>query len=147
VDEPTVVLTKGLAFRSMHLHGRALNALLPHAVDDVEAYHVREGELISGVVNGWNFGDGHFHGVQLLEAIQERCGYAEGELRVITLESQPAHSQRQQYRIYDAATGLIEEGWVEIADMLERLPWLEESWEFPLHVTHARGQVTADGRS
>ncbi len=146
-DTAELLLTKGLAFRSMHLHGRALNALLPHAVDDVEAYHVREGELISGVVNGWNFGDGHFHGVQLLEAIQERCGYAEGELRVITLESQPAHSQRQQYQIYDAATGLIEEGWVEIADMLERLPWLEESWEFPLHVTHARGQVAVDGPS
>ena len=46
----------------MHSHGRALNALLPHAVDDVEAYDVREGELISNVVNGWNFGDGHFHG-------------------------------------------------------------------------------------
>ena len=26
---------------------------------------------------------------------------------------QPAHIQRQRYRIYDAATGLIEEGWVE----------------------------------
>jgi hypothetical protein len=142
-----LLLAKGLAFRSMHLHGRALNALLPHAVDDVEAYHVREGELISGVVNGWNFGDGHFHGAQLLEAVQERCHYAEGELRVITLESQPAHVQRQQYRIYDAASGLIEEGWVEIADMLERLPWLEESWEFPLHVTYARGQHTAEEQS
>jgi hypothetical protein len=142
-----LLLAKGLAFRSMHLHGRALNALLPHAVDDVEAYHVREGELISGVVNGWNFGDGHFHGAQLLEAVQERCGYAEGELRVITLESQPAHSQRQQYRIYDAATGLIEEGWVEIADMLERLPWLEESWEFPVHVTRERAQRAGDGLS
>jgi hypothetical protein len=130
-----LLLAKGLAFRSMHLHGRALNALLPHAVDDVEAYHVREGELISGVVNGWNFGDGHFHNAQLLAAVQERCGYAEGELRIVTLESQPAHVQRQQYRIYDAASGLIEEGWVEIADMLERLPWLEESWEFPVHVT------------
>jgi hypothetical protein len=142
-----LLLAKGLAFRSMHLHGRALNALLPHAVDDVEAYHVREGELISGVVNGWNFGDGHFHSAQLLEAVQERCGYAEGELRIITLESQPAHSQRQQYRIYDAATGLIEEGWVEIADMLERLPWLEESWEFPVHVTRERAQRAGDGLS
>jgi Transmembrane protein of unknown function (DUF3556) len=135
-----LLMAKGLAFRSMHLHGRALNALLPRAVDDVEAYHVREGELVSGVVNGWNFGDGHFHGVQLLEAVQERCGYAEGELRIVTLESQPAHVQRQRYRIYDAASGLIEEGWVAIADMLERLPWLEESWDFPVHVTHTRGE-------
>ena len=87
----------------MHSHGRALNGLLPRAVDDVEAYDVREGELISGVVNGWNFGDGHFHDQQLLEAVQERCGFEPGEVRVITLESQPAHIQRQRYRIYDAA--------------------------------------------
>ena len=128
------MLNKGLAFRSMHAHGRALNGLLPHAVDDVEAYHVREGELISGVVNGWNFGDGHLHDHQLLAAIQEQCGFAEGQVRVITLESQPAHVQRQHYRIYDAATGLIEEGYVNVADMVDRLPWLDESWDFPVEV-------------
>ena len=111
----------------MHSHGRALNGLLPHAVGDLEEYHVREGELISGVVNGWNFGDGHLHSLQLLEAVQERCHFEPGEVRVITLESQPAHVQRQQYRIYDAATGLIEEGWVKVADMVARLPWLDES--------------------
>jgi len=37
-----LLLAKGLAFRAMHSHGRALNGLLPRAVDDVEAYHVRE---------------------------------------------------------------------------------------------------------
>ena len=129
------LLAKGLAFRAMHAHGRALNGLLPRAVDDVEAYHVREGELVSGVVNGWNFGDGHFHSRQLIEAVQERCGFAEGELRVITLESQPIQVQRQRYRIYDAATGLIEEGWVDVAEMVRRGPWLEESWQFPVEVT------------
>ena len=50
---------------------------------------MREGELISGVAVGWNFGDGHFHNEQLLAAVQERCGFAEGELRVVTIESQP----------------------------------------------------------
>jgi len=130
-----LLLAKGLAFRSMHSHGRALNGLLPRAVDDVEAYHVREGELISGVVNGWNFGDGHLHNLQLLEAVQERCRFESGELRVITLESQPAHIQRQRYRIFDAATGLIEEGLVDVADMVARGPWLDESWDFPVEVT------------
>ena len=43
---------KGLAFRSMHAHGRALNGLLPHAVDDIECYDVREGEMVAGVVLG-----------------------------------------------------------------------------------------------
>jgi transmembrane protein DUF3556 len=130
-----LLLGKGLAFRSMHLHGRAINGLLPRAVADVEAYNVREGELISGVVNGWNFGDGHLHDEQLLAAVQERCQFKAGELRIITLESQPAHVQRQRYRIFDAATGLVEEGFVQIADMVERHPWLDESWEFPVEVT------------
>ncbi len=129
------LLNKGLAFRSMHSHGRALNALLPHAVDDVEAYDAREGELISNVVNGWNFGDGHFHGRQLLEAVQERCGFAPGELRVIELESEAAGSGRQRYRIHDAASGLLEEGSVAVADMVAAQPWLDESWEFPVEVT------------
>jgi hypothetical protein len=130
------LLNKGLAFRAMHSHGRALNALLPHAVDDVEAYDPREGELISNVVNGWNFGDGHFHGQQLLEAVQERCGFEPGDVRVIVLESEATVRDRgrQRYRIYDAATGLREEGSVAVADMISRQPWLDESFDFPVVV-------------
>src|SRR5688500_4273930 len=56
------ILEKGLAFRAMHSHGRALNALFARAADgDVDDYFVREGEVISGIVTGWNFGEGHFH--------------------------------------------------------------------------------------
>jgi hypothetical protein len=120
-----LLMYKGLAFRSMHSHGRAINGLIPHAVDDVEEYRVREGELIAGIVLGYNFGDGHFHNHRLLEAVQERCHFKEGELRVITLESQPAQVQRQHYRIFDAATGLVEEGYVNVADMVSRQPWLD----------------------
>jgi hypothetical protein len=50
------------------------------------------------------------------------------------LESQPAQIQRQRYRIHDAATGLVEEGWVDVAEMTRRGPWLEESWDFPVEV-------------
>jgi len=120
-----VLVHKGLAFRSMHSHGRALNGLVQRAVDDVEDYDVREGELVAGVVLGYNFGDGHFHDQRLLAAIQERCDFAPGDLRVVVLESQPAHVQRQRYRIFDAASGLVEEGWVNVADMVERQPWLD----------------------
>jgi hypothetical protein len=132
-------LTKGLAFRAMHSHGRALNGLLPRAVDDIEAYDVREGELIAGVAVGWNFGDGHFHSEQLLAAVQERCHFAEGELRVVMIESQPAHVQRQHYRIHDAASGLIEEGYVQVADMVVRQPWAEDS--FPVEVIGGGGRA------
>ncbi|MFI5028432.1 MAG: DUF3556 domain-containing protein, partial [Solirubrobacterales bacterium] len=127
-----LLLSKGLAFRAMHSHGRALNGLLPRAVDDVEDYWVREGELIAGVVLGYNFGDGHFHDQRLLAAVQEGCQFEPGELRVITLESQPARMPGQRYRIFDAADGLIEEGTVEVADMVERQPWLDAE-PFPAH--------------
>jgi len=128
-----VLFYKGLAFRSMHSHGRALNALSLRAVDDVEDYSVREGELVAGVVLGYNFGDGHFHDHRLLAAVQERCRFGPGELRVVTLESQPAHVQRQRYRIWDAADGLIEEGWVDVRDMVRRQPWLVGDEPFPVH--------------
>jgi hypothetical protein len=135
-DTAELLMYKGLAFRSMHAHGRALNGLLSRAVDDVEQYDVREGELIAGVVLGYNFGDGHFHNEQLLVAVQERCNFAAGELRVVMIESQPAHLQRQHYRIYDAAEGLIEEGYVKVADMVVRQPWLDETGAFPVEIIH-----------
>jgi len=132
-----VLVYKGLAFRSMHSHGRALNALTARAVADVDDYDVREGELVAGVVLGYNFGDGHFHDHRLLAAVQERCRYEPGELRVVTLESQPAHVQRQRYRIWDAAGGLVEEGWVDVRDMACRQPWLVGDEPFPVHPTQS----------
>lgn len=130
------MLEKGLAFRAIHSHGRALNALCARAAGGaIDDYFVREGEVISGIVTGWNFGDGHFHHEQLLEAVKEQCTFEPGELRVVMLESQPAHIQRQRYRIHDGATGLVEEGWVDVAEMVRRGPWLEESFDFPVEVT------------
>jgi hypothetical protein len=126
-----VLLYKGLAFRSMHSHGRALNGLTARAVADIEDYDVREGELVAGVVLGYNFGDGHFHDQRLLAAVQERCDFAPGEVRVVTLESQPAQVQRQCYRIWDAAEGLVEEGYVDVAEMAKRQPWLDDE-PFPV---------------
>ena len=133
-DTAELLMYKGLAFRSMHAHGRALNGLLPRAVADVESYNVREGEVVAGVVLGYNFGDGHFHNEQLLGAVQEQCNFAAGELRVVMIESQPAHRQNQHYRIYDAAEGLIEEGYVKVADMVKRQPWLDRTGAFPVEV-------------
>jgi hypothetical protein len=140
-ETASFLLNKGLSFRAMHSHGRALNALLPHAVDDVEDYDVREGELISNIVNGWNFGDAHFHGAQLLEAIQERCGFEEGDVRVIALESEPTGWGRghQRYEILDPVRGVLEEGSVAVKDMITRQPWLDERYDVPVAVD--RGAV------
>ncbi|MFY9588003.1 MAG: DUF3556 domain-containing protein [Actinomycetota bacterium] len=124
-DEVTALALagRGLAFRAMHLHGRAFNELIPRAVDDPERYDARDGEIIAGITIGWNFGDGHLHHHQLMEAIRERCAFEPGDLRVIYLESQPIQRQAHHYAIWDAATGLIEQGWVEIRGLLARQPW------------------------
>ena len=133
-----VMADKVAAFRAMHTHGRALNGLLPRALggEANEAdYSVREGEVVAGPLVGWNFGEGHLHNEQLLEAVQRRCDFEEGDVRVIVLEGQPIHIQKQWYRILDAKTGVIEAGYVEVADMLTRQPWPEPGDEFPVHIT------------
>jgi hypothetical protein len=133
-----IMSDKTSAFRAMHTHGRALNGLLPRAIDNEADYKVREGEIVAGPLVGWNFGEGHLHNEQLLEAVQRRCHFEEGDVRVIVLEGQPIHTQRQWYRILDAKAGVMEAGYVEVADMLTRQPWPEPGDEFPVHVTAQR---------
>ncbi|PQP21941.1 DUF3556 domain-containing protein [Rhodococcus opacus] len=133
------MLAMALGWRSIHTHGRALNGLISRAVDDEDAYTVRDGEVVAGPMLGWNFGEGHLHNENLLAAVQRRCQFEEGELRVVVLESQPMHRQRQAYRIFDAQTGLIEEGYVLVKDMLTRQPWPDPADSFPVHLTGANG--------
>ena len=131
-----IISDKARAFRSMHVHGRALNALIPRALGkdaDEADYALREGETVAGPLIGWNFGEGHLHNEQLVEAVQRRCHLQEGDLRVIILEGQPIQTKRQRYRIVDAKTGLIEEGYVSVDDMLARQPWPEPGNELPIH--------------
>ncbi|OIN77942.1 DUF3556 domain-containing protein [Mycobacterium malmoense] len=136
-----IMSDKTAAFRAMHAHGRALNGLLPRALEGEASeadYSVREGEIVAGPLVGWNFGEGHLHNEQLLEAVQRRCRFEEGDVRVIVLEGQPIHVQKQWYRILDAKTGLLEAGYVDVADMLTRQPWPEPGDQFPVHVTAQR---------
>jgi Transmembrane protein of unknown function (DUF3556) len=133
-----IISDKARAFRSMHVHGRALNGLLPRALDNEEDYALREGETVAGPLIGWNFGEGHLHNEQLVEAVQRRCQLEEGDLRVIILEGQPIQTKKQWYRIVDAKTGLIEEGYIAVDDMLARQPWPEPGDELPVHLVTTR---------
>jgi Transmembrane protein of unknown function (DUF3556) len=133
-DAAEIMIDKVAAFRSMHTHGRALNGLLPRAVDNEADYAVRDGEIVAGPLLGWNFGEGYLHNEQLLEAVQRRCQFDEGDLRVVILEGQPIHTQQQSYRIVDAKAGLIEKGHVTVEDMLTRQPWPEPGDAFPVYL-------------
>ncbi len=114
---------KVMAFRLMHLHGRALPRLLPKAIDDLNDYEYLDGEIVGGIVLGWNFGDGHLHQERLLSAVQTQCGFAEGELRCIFVEAQPLLGKSLNYRIFDAKKGLLEGGDLPIAELEAQQPW------------------------
>jgi len=114
---------KVMSFRLMHLHGRGLPVLLPRAVERLEGYEYVDGEIIAGLVLGWNFGDGHLHREQLLQAVQAQCGFEEGELRCIFVESQPLGRSTMGYRIVDAKSGLVEAGKLDVGELRQRQPW------------------------
>jgi hypothetical protein len=123
LEQAIAVGGRALAFRLMHLQGRVLPELLPRAVDNLDNYAYSEGELVSSVVLGWNFGEGHLHQEQLLAAVQQQCGFEEGELRCIFVESQPLFRGTLAWRIVDAKTGQREAGTMDIRDLVRRQPW------------------------
>lgn len=124
-DRATAVglVGKVVAFRSMHLHGRVLPAVVPQALDRFEDYQWVDGEIVAGLALGWNFGDGHLHHEQLLAALQAQCAFEPGELRCVFVESQPLFGQALRYRVVDAATGLVEEGAQDVRELRARQPW------------------------
>ena len=115
----------GYAFRGFNSHGRAMFALAHRAMagHDESDYVLTDGERICSTTLGWNFGDGHLHHEQLIEALQRRCRFEPGEVRVVLIDAQPIHRQRQEYRLVDAATGEFERGHVRVADLVNRQPW------------------------
>jgi hypothetical protein len=117
------VVSRVMAFRLMHLHGRALSTLVPRAVVHPEAYEWVDGEVVAGMVLGWNFGEGHLHSEQLLHTVQDQCSFDEGELRCIMVESQPLGRHTLHYRIRDAKTGELEHGEADVRELRKLQPW------------------------
>ena len=141
-EEVLVPIHLAFAFRGMNTHGRALYTLVHRALAgyDEDDYNLCEGENLCSMVLGWNFGDGHMHNECLIDALQQRCGFEPGDVRVVILDAQPIHIQRQEYRLVDAATGEFERGYVDVDDMVTTQPWADD---LPVHVQHstAAGQA------
>jgi len=123
----------GYAFRGFNSHGRAMFTLAHRAMAgrDESAYVLTDGERICSTALGWNFGDGHLHNEQLIAALQRRCQFEPDEVRVVLIDAQPIHRQRQEYRLVDAATGEFERGYVLVSDLVNRQPWDDTA---PVHV-------------
>ena len=122
-DTTEALLSKVMAFRAMHLHGRALHTLLPKIAPDVGERVWLDGEIVAGMTIGWNFGEGHLHNTQLLSAIQGQCGFEEGELRCVFVESQPLFGSTLAYTLADAAAGVKERGEIPVASLVDAHPW------------------------
>jgi hypothetical protein len=136
-----MLLTMPLAWRGLHSQGPALLSLMVrHLGDDIDTYSLREAEFGCNTIVGFNFGDGHFHDEQLIDAIQKRCHFEPGEFIVAWVESQPIHKDCQQYKVIDAALGVIELGSYKVADAVDEPPWLPNG-PIPLHVTWTRRTI------
>ncbi len=109
--------------RLLHLQGKVLFDALPRAVDHIDHYEWMDGEVLCGIVVGWNFGDGHLNDTSLLNAIQAQCGFEAGELRVVMVESQPLFGRTMAWKIVDAKTGVLERGKTEMEPMRACQPW------------------------
>ncbi len=128
---------RGLAFRAMYAHGRAVITLLNRVIPTgrENGYAIVEGEMIAAYALGWSFGDGHLHNEALVAALHRRCGFEPGEVRVIMIDGQPIQRQSQHYRLVDAATGEFERGTFAVADLVARQPWQDD---VPVVVTQPR---------
>ena len=96
----------GYAFRACNTHGRALFTLAHRAMagHDEADYSVTDGNVSAAWRSGGTSATATCN-EQLIGALQQRCHFEPGEVRVVLLDAQPIHRQRQEYRLVDAATG------------------------------------------
>lgn len=139
-----IFMQKAIAFRMMHPMGRMHITLHMRHSGDIDTRVLREGEFVSNTLTGWNFGDGHCHDERLIEAVQERCKYEPGDLVVVFTESQPMFSKKVQYRVIDAALGVVEKGWYHNDDAAREQPWLPNGM-LPHVITWTREGYTPPG--
>jgi hypothetical protein len=132
IEDPTELAAAKASMqgsRFLHLQGRPLLEALPIAIDGIENiddYQWLEGETLGGTLLGWNFGDGHLNGEHLLRAIQPICEFEEGDLRLISVESQPLFGPTMHWRVYCPVQGKLAEGKTKIADYKEHTPWPQD---------------------
>ena len=112
-------MQKIAAFRCLHLHGRILPTLIGQIETEESENLIIDGELIAGSLLGWNFGDGHLSGPQLLTALQERLHFKTGDIRVICVEAQALFGKSLSWEIHDAATGLLSHGKIKVSDLCD----------------------------
>jgi uncharacterized membrane protein YkgB len=119
-----IFMQKAVAWRTMHSQGRGLMSLMMRHLDKLENYRIREAEFVCTTLVGWQFGDAHLHNEATIEAVQRRCNFEPGECVVVWVESQPIHKKTQEYKVIDAALGVVERGEWNVEEAVAEQPWL-----------------------
>ncbi|MCT2274920.1 DUF3556 domain-containing protein [Dietzia cinnamea] len=143
-------LQKTTAFRMMNTQGRGHMSIFPDHVDSMEHYRFREGEVMCTFFSGWQFGDGHLFDERTIAAVQKRCNFAPGEFISVWTESQPLHKKTIEYRVIDAALGVVERGHYDVRDVVKQQPWLPDgpipytvTWRHPEYLPADKRASTA----
>jgi hypothetical protein len=55
---------------------------------DIDVRTVREGEFVCNSLIGFNFGDGHLHNAEMVQAVQREADFEPGECVVAWVESE-----------------------------------------------------------
>jgi hypothetical protein len=119
-----IFLQKTAAFRMTQSQGRGQVSVMMNHLDDLDNYQLREGEMMCTHFVGWQFGDGHLFDEFSIAAIQKRCNFEPGEWVTVWTESQPLHKKTLEYKVIDAALGVVERGHYVVADAVAQQPWL-----------------------
>jgi uncharacterized membrane protein YkgB len=133
-----ITLQKTTAWRSMHSQARGLYSLLLTHLPDIDTRTVREGEFVCNSLIGFNFGDGHLHNADMIQAVQREAVFEPGECVIAWVESEAFGSGVQHYQLIDAALGVVERGTWKVSDAVAEQPWLPNG-PIPLQVTWSLG--------
>jgi uncharacterized membrane protein YkgB len=140
-----ILVQQIIAWRAMHSQGRGMYSVLLENLPDIDTRTVREGEMVCNSLIGFNFGDGHLHNEDLIQAVQDEANFEPGELIVVWVESQPIHRRIQHYKVIDAALGVLERGTWNVADAVKQQPWLPNG-PIPLNLTWTRPMTPPSDR-
>lgn len=118
-----------MAFRAMHLHGRLMPRLLRTALrgKSFDEFRYADGELMAGVLLGYNFGDGFLHDGHLLRLVQEQAQFAPGDLVHMSILPSPTFGRKRemQWTVTDASDPdhPIASGRAAVSDLTEMQPF------------------------
>ena len=127
-----IFIQKAVAFRMMHPMGRMhISALMRH-VDTLDTAIQREGEFVSNVLTGWNFGDGHCLDERLIAG-------AAGAM--------PVRTGRRRRGVDRVAAGLQQEGAVPGDRRRARARSRRAGTTTTMPTTRSRGCPTARSRT